>query len=65
MRGSPYTRCLKHNKNFPNRIKIPDEEIIKKYKEGWFLSQIRAHYIIGIVRLRKLIREDIVEGLDG
>jgi hypothetical protein len=38
------------------RTKISDEEILKLWKRGWFLDQIRKKHIIGYERLKKMTR---------
>ena len=38
------------------RAPATDEELLTVYKNGMFLNQIRAHYKVGLKRLRRIVR---------
>jgi hypothetical protein len=44
-------------KHIPGRVTATDQEILEAYKKMPFLHYIQTKYKVGIIRLRKIVRE--------
>ena len=44
-------------KHLAGRKDITDEGIRELCKKGWFINQIRGHFKVGLLRVRKIMRE--------
>jgi len=55
---------LKSLRGVAGRVEATDEEILSAYKNGMFLNQIRNHFKVGLPRLRKIVREYEIQGVD-
>lgn len=51
------TSWKKKFRDLPGRREATDEVLLEEYKSGKFLNQIRSEYIVGLRRLRKIVRE--------